>query len=1169
MSRRIFLHLFSIALVLLSLSSPLLAQVDQGTITGTVTDQTGAVISAADVTLTSKDTGLVLNAKSDQSGVYVFSPVKIGNYVVSAGAPNFQKATLNGIVLNLGQRLEANITLQPGSATQTVTVDAGAAQLLQTEDSSTGQVISAQQINNTPLNGRNYVFVAQLAAGVAQSNGSRGEGNGDFSANGLRAEQNNFILDGVDNNSNLIDFLNGATYVVKPPPDALAEFKVQTSDYTAELGHSAGAVLNASIKSGTNSLHGNLWEYWRNDILDAKDYFSQTKPEFRQNQFGGTIGGPIVPNKLFFFGDVEATRIIFGSTGTYSVPTALMRQGDFSELLSTSLTGNSSPVTLYQPGTDGSTLLTCNGRQNVFCANQINAVAQKILNMYPTPNANGGKTYNNYVINTNDVNNTVSWDGRIDWNASAKDQAFFRMSNSNLRGNYPAPLGSILDGGGYGSDGSEINMGQNYVFSETHVFNPKLVNEFRFGYNWARAQFLQQSANTDIASEVGLGGIPYQANNGGLPSTTVSGLTSFGSPGYYPSIEYENVFQILDNATKVLGNHTIKAGVSIQSVRVAVTQPINPHGSYDYSGFFTSNPAANYTGYGVADFLADSMYSASISNFFSVHDIHWYYSGYGQDDWKVRPNLTLNLGLRYDYYQPSYEENDNQAYWNIDSINGPASGTAQFLLPKNTKATIAPAFDSLIAADNISLVYSKNRSLALGQKLNFSPRIGFAYTATPKLVLRGGYGIFFGGLESVGASPNPSYNYPFAFSSNFTSPACSNGACSTDGISLDTGFANAIAAGLQNYLSTPGLVGGQLQTKTPYTEQFNFTTQYAFTRTMTLTTAYVGNVSRHLQAITDQNAPFGLVGPSDSSQAIRPFSSFGGAQYDLYEGVGSYNSLQVSLEKHLSRGLQFLAAYTYSHALDDTGTPLDGGTNIYRNANLYSIGSEFTNSDWDVRHRFTLSGNYALPFGQGQRFLNHGGIVNQIVGGWSADVAFYALTGNPFTVTPDNTAAVGANTRRAILTGDPFATGGAASASNPGTSCATSTKSVANWYNPCAFANPLSGTLIANTQTTANPTGTPITNPTLAEAYLGGARNQIYGPGYQRANMSFFKNFPTIREQYLQFRADVFNVFNTPAFGQPSVETNASSGGEITSTRSLGNFTPNPRFFQLAAKYYF
>ena len=1143
------------------------AQVDQGTITGTVTDLTGAVVPNAQITLTNTGTGLVLQASTNKSGTYVFSPIKIGNYTVSATAQGFSTTTLPGLTLNVNQRLLANLQLHTGDVSQTVTVQAGAEQLLQTQQSSTGQTISTDVINNTPLNGRNYVFIAQLTAGVAQSNGSRGLGKGDFSANGLRAEQNNFILDGVDNNSNQVDFLNGASYVIKPPPDALAEFKVQTSDYDAEFGHSAGAVINASIKGGTNRLHGNFWEYLRNDALDAREYFAKSTPKYRQNQFGATVGGPIIKDHLFFFGDVEATRIIQGRTGTYSVPTVKMRNGDFTELLNTDLTGSSQPVTLYQPGSNGSAPLTCNGQQNVFCANQINKVAQGILNLYPLPNANDGKTFNNYVFNVPVVDNTVSWDGRIDWNITAHDQAFFRMSYYNERGFYAAPFGPILDGGGYSSDGPTVNMGENWVLSETHQFSPTTVNEFRFGYNWAHPQFLQQSANVNVAPTVGLGGIPFQKNNGGLPSTSISGISSFGSPGFYPAIEYENVFQILDNVTKVVGNHTLKMGVAFQHVRVATTAPIQPHGGYTFNGFYTSNPGVSFTGSGVADFLANQMRSASLSNFFNIDNVQWYDSGYVQDDWKATPNLTFNVGIRYDYYQPPMERHDHQALWYPTSAPAPGVGTSNYVLAKSqSNVPLAPSFTDLLAKDHINLVYTGKRSLKLSQFNNFSPRIGFAYMVTPRLVVRGGYGIFFGGLESIGGAPNLGFNYPFSFTVNFPAPGCTPGNCPTNGITLENGFSNAIATGLQNNLSTPGLVGGDPQQRTPYTEQFNLTTQYAITPTMSLSLGYVGNVSRHLETFPDENAPYGLVGPGDNSKNIRPFPDFGGSTYDSFGGTGNYNSFQTTLEKHTSNGLYFLAAYTYGHAFDDTATPLDGGGNIYRNALLLPVGSEYAPSDWDVRHRFTFTGDYQLPFGKGRKFMNRGGVLNELAGGWSTDLTFYALTGNPFTITPNNTGANGANTRRAILQRDPFSAGGSPDPTNPKTTCPTKVRNIKNWFNPCAFANPLPGNTIPNSQTASNPIGNPITSNVLQ--YLGTARNQIVGPGYERINMSLFKNFDTFEGQYLQFRADAFNVFNTPAFSQPNGGIN-SNGGVISGTRSLGAFTPNSRFFQLALKYYY
>lgn len=1147
-----------------------LGQVDEGTVTGVVTDPTGAVIPHAEVTLTNTNTGLVLHAKANAKGSYVFSPVVIGPYKVTASAPKFQTTSLSGLTVNLNQTLQANLTLQPGSVSQTVTVKAGAAQLLQTEQSSTGQVMSAKAINHTPLNGRNYVFVAQLAAGVVQSAGSRGEGTGDFSANGLPAEQNDFVLDGVDNNSNLVDFLNGASYVVEPPPDALSEFKVQTSDYDAQFGHSAGAVLNAEIKSGTNRFNGDLWEYFRNQNLEAKNFFSpEQKPPFRQNQFGGTIGGPILKNHLFFFGDVQATRIRYSNTGFYTVPTPLMRKGNFTELLNPALTGSSQPITLYEPGSDGTQLMQCNGQQNVLCSSQIDPTAQKILNLYPMPNTNNGKTYNNYKVTTTAINNTVDWDAKLSLNLNSKNQGFFRMSYYNTRGGYPPPLGYPLDGGGYGSDGPTVNMGENYVLSDTHIFNQNLINQFRFGYNWVHAQFLQPDANVDVAKQVGLGGIPYQKNNGGLPSTSISGISSFGSPGFYPSIEYENTFQIIDTLTKVIGNNTIKMGANFQKIRFSVAQPINPHGSYNFNGKFTSNPGQSFTGSGVADFLANEMNYASLSDFFNIQDARWYDAAFVQDNWKTTNKLTLNLGIRYGFFEAPLEKNGDQAYWNIQSITGPGEGTAQFLLPDNQKGrTLAPLFTSDLKKDNIALRYSPHKSLALSQFTNFSPRIGIAYQVTPRTVVRAGFGTFYGGLESIGGAPNPGYNYPFSFTDNFPSPGCANGVCPTNGITLENGFSKAIATGLQNYISTPGLVGGQLHIQTPYTEQYNLSIEHAFTPTMTLTTAYVGNVSRHMQVLTNQNAPVGLVGPNDNSQLDNPFPAFGGAQYDRYKGTGSYNSLQVTLQKHTSRGLYFLATYTWAHAMDDTATPLNGGTNIFRNPNIFPIGSEYANSDWDVKDRFVFSGYYQLPFGRGKAFLNHRGLVNQLAGGWSTDLVFYAMTGNPFTVSPDNAGANGAGARRAIVVSNPFAAGGTAPSSNAGTECATSTRNINHWYNPCAFANPLPGSDIPDTQTAANPVGNPIRSPGEALKYVGGARNQLFGPGYERINMSVFKDFPTVHSQYVQFRADIFNLFNTPAFGNPNGGI-GSNGGQITGLRSLGAFTPNSRFVQFALKYDF
>ena len=408
------------------------AQTDQGAITGVVQDSSGAVIPNAQVTATNIDTGLALETKSNNSGVFVFSPLKIGRYTVSASSTGFQTVSHENLHLDIQERLNLSFKLPTGAVTETVKVDSEAP-VLQTQDAAVGQVISTKEINDTPLNGRNWVYIAQLTSGVAPPFGNtRGSGSGDFVANGQRAEQNNFILDGVDNNTNLVDFLNGASYIMRPPPDALSEFSLQTSNFSAEFGHSAGAVLQANIKSGTNQIHGDVWEYLRNTNLDAIPWNAgpgAVVPPYHQNQFGATLGLPIWKNKLFYFGDMEVNRISISNPTLINVPSALERQGNFSELLNGDLSGVGAPTLLYQPNSaDPTKPLVCNGQQNVFCASQINSVAQGILNLYPAPNTGNGNLFNNYRVNVGNTDDTIQWDQRLDWNVNAKDQSYVRYS---------------------------------------------------------------------------------------------------------------------------------------------------------------------------------------------------------------------------------------------------------------------------------------------------------------------------------------------------------------------------------------------------------------------------------------------------------------------------------------------------------------------------------------------------------------------------------------------------------------------------------------------------------------------------------------------------------------------------------------------------------------------
>jgi hypothetical protein len=1143
------------------------AQTDQGAITGVVQDDQGAVIPGAKVTLTATDTAFSLDRTTNADGVFVFAPVKIGNYKLTASAPSFQTTVRENLHLDIQQRLNVSLALKPGSVTDQVTVTTESP-LLQAQTSEVGQVISTETINNTPLNGRNWVYIAQLTAGVAPPFGNtRGSGTGDFVANGQRAEQNNFILDGVDNNTNLVDFLNGSSFVMRPPPDALAEFNLQTSNYSAEFGHSAGAVMVASIKSGTNQIHGDLWEYVRNTKLDAQPWNALSVAPYHQNQFGATLGLPLWKNHFFYFGDIEANRISIANPNIITVPTALMRKGDFSELSNVSLTGQAQPIQLYEPTSGGTQKLSCNNVNNVFCS--VNTVAQNILNMYPLPNTGNGTILNNYNVNLANADNVVQWDQRLDWNISQKDQAYARYSYMHEIKANGLPLGPILDGSGFGGQ-DDVTLAENFMLSETHSFTQTLTNEFRFGYNWLHSQYFQPNANnTTLAASLGLGNVPTGPNGlGGLPlgyfNNEVNTLQQWGSVGTQD--EAQNTYQILDNVAKTVGNHSLKAGVSFQSIRVFDRYAAAPLGQYKYDPVYTGNPSLSFTGYAVADFLADQMHLADIYTSPNINDVQWYDSGYLEDDWKVAHNLTINLGLRYDYFQP-YKDNAGMQANFVANTLGIGTGTGVYQLPSRSRQNVvlgAP-FLAALAKDNVTVQYLDNERLATAQKTNFAPRIGFAYQPTSKTVIRSGFGIFYGGLQSQG-NTNLGYNFPFANTANINPPNCVVGSCpslASEGVTLETGLVSQIGNGIQNFVSDPSLQGIDPNIKTPYTMNYNLSFERQITSDIVATVSYVGNVSRHLALGYSPNTVRGLYAPGTSTQQFQPFPDIGGITVIHYGGVSDYNSLQAKLEKRMSKGLSFLATYTWAHALDDTSDAGNLETAVGdRNMALIPYTEEYTNSPYDIRHRFTVNGNYALPFGKGKAFLNKSRWEDETVGGWSSSLTFAAQTGTPFSVGPNINTAAGGGTR-AIKIRDPFRPSGAPDSTNPGVTCALKTRTKTNWYNPCAFANPLPGSYIGTTFPS------PVTSEATAIAFLGGRSLNIYGPGYYSVNMSLFKDFATFHKQYLSFRADAFNLLNHPTLANPSITNNNSNGGQITGPKTFQNNTPDARFLQLSMKYVF
>ncbi len=1214
-SNRLFAFL-AFALLLVP-GQAMLGQVDQGTITGVVQDPSGAVIPKASVTLISLEQGWVLKTTTDGSGLYVFSPIKIGSYSISASDPGFQTTTQTNLHLNIQQTLNVVIVLKPGAANVTVTVNTEAP-LMQTQDTSVGQTMSTQEINNVPLNGRNWVYIAQLAPGAAPPSGSRGQDKGDFNANGQRAEENNFILDGVDNNANVVDFYNGASYVAQPPPDALAEFKVQTSDYSAEFGHSAGAVVNASIKSGTNGFHGSMWEYLRNTDLDTyswNDPRNEPVAPYHENQFGATLGGPFLRNKLFFFADAQANRVAYSETTTESVPDADERAGDFSELLNSNLTGNP-PVQLYYqsssapPAAITNNCLVAAGTSSCPTSGSpvpltLNPTALAILNDFPKPNANGSNLYSNYVEVRPEVDNTFQWDTRLDWSIGPKDSSYSRYSYWNEVGFKTPPLGDILDGGGFGDDGTQKIYGANYMWSETHVFTPTLTNEARVGFNYLHTGFDQPNAsNSTAASDTfaaaqGFGGIPGGKLNGGLPAVTLSSgndssdISNFGSPTWAATDEHNNVLQILDNVTKISGNHTLKAGVSFENIHFSTLQPQQSRGSYTYNGTYTSNLGEPNTGFSIADFLLDMQNSAGLSNEVTNGDQRWDNAVYFQDDWRVRRNLTLNLGLRWEHFQPYQDVGGYQASYNmtgppsLNTTTGYGSGKAQYQIPSEAKnyaapimssTTWTPNWDDVLAKDNIALVYTGDPHIVQSQDTNFAPRLGVSWSPDSTTVVRAGFGIFYGGLESIGYWPNLGENYPFQYATNFYSASCGTYSCPTDGITIANGFATIVANGFASDVEDLTLRGSDPVAKTPYTEDWNLSIERSITNNISATVAYVGNTSRHLQVLDDPNSSLALENNANSTQNARPLPDFGGSSYTAYIGMSDYHSLQGKLEKRMSHGVNFLATYTWAHALDDAPTPLgstdDSGV---RNPNLIPISMDYSQSGFDTRQRFTFNSLYDLPFGRGRTWLNQSRVMDEIAGGWSANAMFVAQTGNYFTVDTNGIANASGfeNGPFAYQIHNEYSTGG-------GTDCPTTVKTRQHWYNPCSYANPWDSNdptgqpshYIPKSATDPNtPAGdtTPVYVQSLPSVlgYAGGKRDNAEGPGYERVNMSVFKDFPIYREQRLTFRADIFNLFNTPSFGFPASTSTSTGSGYITGPRNIQLDAPDARFIQLSLKYAF
>jgi hypothetical protein len=1272
-----------------------MAQVDEGAIFGTVQDTSGAVVPGALVTLLNKDQGNTLQTKSGGNGEYSFSPVRIGHYSVSATAKGFSKTTQQNLTVAISDHLTVNIQLKPGAATETVEVTT-APPLMQTEEASVGQVITQESVNSLPLNGRNFTFLAQLGAGMQtpQADTRGNAASGAFSANGLRPAQNNYLLDGIDNNSNAVDFLNGTNFVILPPLDAIQEFKVQTADFSAELGRSAGAVLNATIKSGTNSFHGALWEFFRNDKFDAADWFEDNggtkKGELRMNQFGASGGGPIMKNKLFFFGDYEGLRRVQGTNMTGTVPTALERTSNFTNLTDI-LTENAGtarkdalnrtlpPGTILDPATTRQVILggtdpisglhvplnggvagttayvrdpfgTCGPGTSTFTAaacdlndltkssvpHTLDAAAIKLLNLYPAPNTGLDRYSNSPSL----YEHRNAYDMRFDFNPEQKDQVFFRFSYADDPQFIPGIFGGIADGGAF-QQGTQTAKSDQAVAGWTHVFTPDTINQLRAGFAHLHTTRFGPEGNTNgIPANYGIQGIPQLTENGGLPALDIAGLNTLGSNDYLPSDEVSQTLQVTDDFTKIYGKHTFKAGIELQRVKFQTLQPASSHGEFHWDGGYTDIPnlgettggiaqmllpalpapatldgAANTTGYGYSGGL-DKLW---MSNIGKTYDLKTYTAVYLQDDWKVTPKLTINLGLRWDYFGPIEETNGGQAnfvpsYFGKPTMLIPASGkdnrTVSTGNPStNTAGTCTSpgcwGFEELLNKNGIALDRTNEygQGLLQTQKNNYAPRVGFAYQADQKLVIRGGFGLFFNSFENQGYGPNIGENYPFQFSfteAPLVSPTADPNSIQVAPISYGTPFAGCstagpgpVGGGTSNLesgasciqfnpaftdASNLGLQGLQFNYQTPRTYSANLTLQYSLTRTLSAQASYVFTDGQDLQAGIGANNVTGLLAagaPTNNTAnpgagGTVPFPNFSGGSYQATIGGSRYHGLQTKLEQQYSNGLSLLLAYTFSKTMGDAGDLLNGGNNGgYRAASVPGLGPKFDwgLADFNIAQVVHFSGGYELPFGKDKKFLNQGGLANAIVGGWSTNWIVTLQGGQPLNFGCPTGTTSGTNCNDIRVAGQSQQLG-MKSKTIGGALVPFWIGNAGAFNQPCKLG--VSGP-IAN-----SPAGCVPLQGSAALGSSGGG--QTVTPGFHRLDYSMFKGFKLSERYSVQFRAEFFNIlnhpnFNAPNFGGNGVVSIGGSGnfndphfGEVGSTRDAPY---DPRQIQFALKLYY